>query len=330
MLSIIEDGSEIKRCQGKFEQAFKRVWDKKVYGFAGHMGKASYDERNRFNWSGELGMWGIFEKIVGSRYWNAFGLEEPKEGALRSILTEINFPLKGVDHRVAGVFAKDESGKIFVCHSGRIGGGRPGIGKELFKDNYWGKKVMVSDGEREEEYALIGDVNSSRFPYQVREFILAVDKIKKMGTGEIKKIEPKEKSGFTPEFSGKRRFKLNKEIVSDSDHGYVVGELARLLEAKNLTIGNDRNRDLYILDKKGNILTLFEVKTDTQTGSLYSGVGQLLLNSFLREKRPKLVLVIPEQMDHNIEEGLRGMGIECLTYQLETKGVSFDKHERFY
>ena len=323
MLRIIEDGSEIRQCQGNFEQAFKKLWDKKVYGFAGHMGKTSYDERDRFNWSTELGMWGIFEKIEGSRYWNAFGLEEPKEGALRSILTEINFPLKGVDRRIAGVFAKDESGRIFICHSGKIGGGRPGIGKKLFKDNYRGKKVMVSDGEEEEEFALIGGINSPRLPYQVRAFVLEVDRLKKIGRGEIKRIEPKKKSEFTPEFSGKRRFKLNKEVVSDSDHGYIVGELARLLENKDMAIGNDRNRDLYILNKEGNIQTLFEVKTDIESGSLYSGVGQLLLNSFLLEKRPGLILVIPEQLPPDIEEGLRSIGIKCLNYRFLGKDVTF-------
>lgn len=330
MLKIIEDGSKIRQCQRKFEQTFKKLSDKKIYGFAGHMGRTSYDKRDHFNWSTELGMWGIFEKIEGSRYWNAFGLEKPKEGALRSILTEINFPLKGVDRRIARVFAKDESGRIFVCHSGKIGGGRPGIGKTLFKDNYRGKKVMISDGEREEEFALIGDINSPRLPYQVRDFILEVDRIKKIGIGEIKKIEPKKKIVFTPEFSGKKRFKLNKEIVSDADHGYVVGELARLFEAKKITIGNDRNRDLYILDKEGNISTLFEVKTDMETGSLYSGVGQLLVNSLQEEKRPRLVLVIPQRLPSGMEEGLKSIGVECLGYGLDRKGVRFNNLERFY
>jgi hypothetical protein len=320
MLTIIEDGSEIRRCQGKFELALKKLLGKKVEGFVGHMGAT---REATLNWSRKLGLWAVFDRADGSRFWNAFGLEEPKKGALRSILAEINFPFKGVDRRVAGVFVKGEDEKIFVCHSGRIGGGRLGIGKRLFKDNYRGQEVTVSDGKREEEFALIGDVNSPRFPYQVREFVLEVNRIKKIGTGEIEKIEPRKKSGFTPEFSGKRRFKLSREVVSNCDHGYVVGELARLLGAKNLTIGNDRSRDLYILDKERNILALFEVKTDVSTGSLYSGVGQLLINSLQEESKPRLILVIPKKLVSGMEEGLKSIGIECLTYKLGERDVNF-------
>ena len=320
MLRVIENKNEIRQCQGRFERAFKKVLDKKVKGFVAHRGETS---EAMFNWSEKTGLWAVFKEADRNRFWNAFGLQRPQKNSNYPPLVEINFPFKRTSRRVAGVFVKDDKGNILVCHSGRIGGGRPGIGKSLFEDNYRGGKVAVSDGEEEKEYAIIGDIMSPRFPYQVKEFVLEIDRIKKIGTGEIKKVEPKKKPEFTPEFSGKRRFKLNKEIVSDSDHGYVVGELARLLEAKNLTIGNDRNRDLYILDKEGNILTLFEVKTDIGKGNLYSGVGQLLINSLQEENRPRLILVIPNKLPSNIEEGLKGISVECLPYKLGGKDVNF-------
>ena len=43
-----------------------------------------------------------------------------------------------------------------------------------------------------------------------------------------------------------------------------------------------------------------------------------------------MVLAIPEQLTPDMEVGLKGIGIECLTYKFETKGVKFDKLERFY
>jgi hypothetical protein len=60
----------------------------------------------------------------------------------------------------------------------------------------------VNDGGEEREFALIGDLGSSRFPYQVREYIFEVDRIKSgKGKKADKKISPSG-TGFFPEFSG--------------------------------------------------------------------------------------------------------------------------------
>ena len=61
--------------------------------------------------------------------------------------------------------------------------------------------------------------------------------------------------------------------TSFCDHGIVVKHLRRCLQEQGHSTGKDRFRDLYV-HRKGRITSLFEVKTDTSTASIYSAVGQ--------------------------------------------------------
>jgi 5-methylcytosine-specific restriction protein A len=75
-----------------------------------------------------LGIWLACDVIGKSRYWNAFGTRNPKQNKMVPIGCEINFPLFGIDRRVSGGVAEDETGRLSLVHRGRIGGGRKGIG----------------------------------------------------------------------------------------------------------------------------------------------------------------------------------------------------------
>lgn len=327
MLKIIEDGSEIRRAQDRFKKALAPYWDEAFKGVVGHMGSSW---KTTIHWSKELGIWAGFS-TEHNRYWNGFGAGKPSGSSSNSIVAEINPPLRGIDRTIAGVFVKGNKGKIIICHRGDIRGGRPGVGKTLFINNYRNQFVIVEDGDRQTEVALIGELRSPRLGYQVKEFVSEVSRIKllvKKPTVAVATSKPQ--GGFSPEFTGQKHATINKQITFNCDHGIIVGALARALESQNLIVGNDRNRDLYILDRQGNILTLFEVKTDIGTGSLYSGVGQLLINNLQEEKRPRLILVIRYRLPSKMEEGLKSIGVECLGYSLEKKGVRFNNLERFY
>src|SRR5436309_1681201 len=89
-------------------------------------------------WHADLKLWVLLhpERIV-TRYWCAFGVDDPYPASLLSITCEINPPKIGIDRRCAGLFVKDERRNIFLAHSGKVGGGRAGIGKTAFL-NHWG------------------------------------------------------------------------------------------------------------------------------------------------------------------------------------------------
>ena len=50
-----------------------------------------------------------------------------------SITVETNPPLEGFDRRCAGLFLKDNQGNVILGHTGRVGGGRKGIGMKAFQ-----------------------------------------------------------------------------------------------------------------------------------------------------------------------------------------------------
>lgn len=97
-----------------------------------------------------------------TRYLNTFCLSNKlKIGTSNSIAVEINISSSGYNGRVAGLFARGDDDSIYLLHTGKIGGGRSGIGKEAFLK--WGKfpltSVLLHDNNSIEAI-LIGKLNS--------------------------------------------------------------------------------------------------------------------------------------------------------------------------
>jgi len=76
------------------------------------------------HWARDDGFWWAFEP---RRTRDALLLgHAPDAPAKReSITCEINLPRAGADRKVAGIIATDESGALYLAHSGRMGGSRP-------------------------------------------------------------------------------------------------------------------------------------------------------------------------------------------------------------
>ena len=88
-------------------------------------------------WHEDARLWAVLEPRPPiaehrPRFWFSFGVERPTGKAMLSITVEVNPPHNGVDRRVGGAFLKDEAGRYYVGHSGRVGGGRPGVGQQAF------------------------------------------------------------------------------------------------------------------------------------------------------------------------------------------------------
>jgi hypothetical protein len=114
------------------------------------------------NWRPDLRIWGVFEpkppKSQGRRFWICFGLENPTDRPMLSITVETNPPHEGVDRRVAGAFLEDEQGQVYLAHSGKVGGGRKGVGPNAFLSHYTqGERVFVP--ERGGQLIILGCVS---------------------------------------------------------------------------------------------------------------------------------------------------------------------------
>lgn len=84
----------------------------------------------------DLRFWVVLEECGNeTQTWHVFGrinerLENPN--ATLEHICQINFAYDGQSDSVGGLFAEDDRGHVYVTHSGRVGGGRPGIGKDAF------------------------------------------------------------------------------------------------------------------------------------------------------------------------------------------------------
>jgi hypothetical protein len=127
------------------------------------------------------------------------------------------------------------------------------------------------------------------------------------------------KTSFDDEFSGKKNITINHSGVAICDHGLVVNSLKELLEEKGAHIANDQLRDLYLFNN-GEVEIVFEFKTGFDRQSVYSAIGQLLLNNTTLKPTPKYVMVLPLGLSEEIQSVVRNLNIELLQYEWISDG----------
>lgn len=169
-MEIATDENELANFQRKFIEKLKEM-DTDVNEIM--VGWTGGNLTAEAHYSSKLGIWFVSSEAE-NRYWNAFGVGKPKLTGSNSIIVEINFPFRGRDRRIAGIFIK-ENEKVLVCHSGKIGGGRPDIGYRTFWKEYSGQQIKSPEGEI---FAQIGYLDSDDFPERVKDFVVEVNRIK--------------------------------------------------------------------------------------------------------------------------------------------------------
>jgi hypothetical protein len=176
-MNILTDEKDIASAQKQLESVLESVTNKKVNARLSFKGG---DEEAIVSYSKKYNICFSLVEVKNSHYNNAFRLNEPKENSYVYMTVKIDIPIKGINRRFGGAFARDEKNRIFLIHSGRIGGGKEGIGKKLFFEKYDGELVNVQYGDRISEFAIIGDMESPDFAEKLTKFILKVDNIKKI------------------------------------------------------------------------------------------------------------------------------------------------------
>ncbi len=317
MIEIITDKKIITKYQAVFERKLKSVCKQPINCKLGHLGSSGY---NTVYYSTQLDFW-FTTHGNNNRYWNGFGIGKPEIGKNTSITAEINPPYEGINRSVGGAFGYDSDGEVLVLHRGQIGGGRVGVGKSLFFDNFRGDFDFVNDGDRETYFCVIGALNSKHFPKQVLNFIQEVARIKSLNIENKSRFIDLINFEFREEYAGRMETSRDKATL-DRTHGIVVNALAKILEQKGLKIGNDSQRDLFT-HKNGKIKSLFEFKTSSSTQNLYTGVGQLIIYSIPIKKPVQLILVLPEKLKKEVEIRLSELNIKVLYYNWTNEEIIF-------
>jgi hypothetical protein len=256
-----------------------------------------------------------------SRYWCCFGTADPIKANSLAITGEINPTKEGINRRNAGIFVQDNHGIVYLAHSGKVGGGRKGIGKSTFLSFYRGDNIEeVSWPDHISSSAIIiGRIDSDHLPAQIAHFIHEVERFKEAVITDysLPTPDPSPKTlTFTPEFSGQRkRYTLVSEIEARCDHGVVIEALAEFIKVRGIRFANDQQRDLFLLSSEGAVTHLFELKTDASTSSLYTAIGQLMLHGAAQSTIPKRILILPDVPNERTLSAIRRLNIKIVTYE---------------
>jgi len=176
-LELVTDEKLIKRAVADFTAGFRAaasVHQRQKIGSAG----GNFEDR--VHYVPELGVWGCFGKNE-NRYWQGFGVDRPDRDRSLGITVEINPPCTGIDRKVGGAIARERStGALHLVHRGRIGGGRKGIGAELFWTCFRGGIEMSEPGRNEPARVVaVARIGAPSMARDVATFVHEVARIKR-------------------------------------------------------------------------------------------------------------------------------------------------------
>lgn len=155
------------------------IYSDKLIGFQGG------GHHCQLYWKPDICIWGVFElNIIRNRFWICWGDIHPDDPF--SIVVETNPPFEGINKRVSGSFVKDEKGRIFLSHSGRVGGGRKGIGKKAFCEfsnlANWGI-IHWPDGKTSQNL-ILGEIGKESLLNGIKAFVNEVARFKKWAVSQ--------------------------------------------------------------------------------------------------------------------------------------------------
>lgn len=330
MLFAIADRVEVREAFNKLAKNLRR----RTRPIERHIGYQGGGDTLDAHWSSTLGFWHVLTDelpAAKNRFWCAFGVDDPTESSSLSITLEINPPISGTNRRIAGAFVQDrETRDIYYAHSGKIGGGRKGIGKESFLANYRGKEA-VSDVEWADGQVtpmiVIGAVDDPNLPVHLRRYIDEVIRIKEIvvasgNTAAIQRVRR-----FRPEFAGWKRFNLRGGAMAyKMKHPQVVDALAAQCKKLGFNFGND-TRDLY-LGEPDRPTHVFEVKTDVSSTTIHTAIGQVMYYTALDSTIPHRILVLPSLPKSHTAKVLESLGIEVVKWSEPKAGIRFHDLDR--
>ncbi|MCE5210609.1 MAG: hypothetical protein LLG40_03535 [Deltaproteobacteria bacterium] len=326
MLKVIADQRAIKKYAGQFNRKFKPFVDEQIKVKLGHQG-ASFSAK--IFWSKKLGIWKFSQTVKEVRYWNAFGIGKPGTSCVLSIASEINFPWAQIDRKTGGAFAEDHWGNVFVIHRGKIGGGKKGVGKSLFEQNYRGVWSLMEDGNSISEVAVIGNLKSGRFAPQAAQFVKKIEMMKLSAAESAQTEMDFAEISFREDLIGSEMPLPEDEIVSACDHDLVVNELAAALKRQKIKIGNDMESELFVVDTSENRIShIFEVVTEAKEKNIMAATGKLLLQTSTAAVNPLAVLVLPADKMTHYEQELQGINICVIGFQWQEEKAVFSGLEK--
>jgi len=225
-----------------------------------------------------------------------------------SITCEINLP-HSADRKVAGIIAADDQGTLYLCHSGRMGGSRPGQSKSGFReflaDGVW-RKLAWPDGE-ETEALVIAPLDSPRLTRLLGQF---VDAVRRFKAGE----QPSARTGMCVEPA------ITDSANAACDRRLVDVALHEELAKRGLFGGAE---DLFSL-RGERPQPLFALVADGGPEELAMAVGSLSLASARGGPDVRPILVAPAALADPDSDALQALPFAFVRFRWRGARAVFD------
>ena len=311
-----------------------KVWN----GMVAAMRKgAQYEERvvgsrygadpHRIIMRDDLGIWTTKGGEIKGRRWQHFGiLPLPPRGNI-GITVEINPTLGGSPTSSSGYLAKDSDGSLWICHTGRVGGGREGISKSAFMA--WTDRDsvrMTRKGGAAIDVYPIAQVGSKSMLQQIAEFTHDVAQFKAGAKPRVTRVTPPF-AGSDDESEGRTKVKSRGGYIQVRRHAMIRNALRDLIEQAGYKTARDVQRDI-IVGKAARPDVEFELKPSRDSQSVYTGVGQLLMHNAVAPAKRR-VLVVPSGLPADRLKAIRSLGIDVLAFTVRGRRLTVPDLPKF-
>lgn len=333
MYSLLESEAEITSAQRKLEAAIRQSFKRNATVNIGYPGGTERDAKVITD--GRHWFWPADQQArnrTNPHRLNWFGLM-PQAGVTRVVASvEINTPHEGKNNRVGGFFGRDnDSGRVYLFHSARVGGGTKGVSKEPFLTWSGHRLVEVFDASgKPREGVLVIPIEglgaarpAVRYVDSIAGFKLAVREDKTSTKAFL--ARQSRLRAFYGEAHGRRQGRRSSKIDYVSRHGEVVQALHDWRQATGLRTGqhlfNDVLIDLGLATRSDQLVEVYEVKTSVDRQSVYTAIGQLFVHGDMPNCKRVMVLPGQDELSPDLAKALKRNGVELMRYDLTETAV---------
>lgn len=340
MLNEITDVREIASAQHALERQlnselrYKRT--RKIGYPSGHF---TTDVRFEASSGNDVMWWSGGVSDSGENFFNFIGRGDPQSGAMLTIDLQVNLPARRFSRTHGGAFVRDnDTGEIFVAHRGIVTRGNSRVPKKvLLQEVDVTSRTVTSDVTPYSIDLLIAaPVDTNNLSHELREFALEIRRAANVfgERGSATRHGNRSNSAaaswqkilgdYFEEFSGSRTVVRSGTTTFNWRHGKVVGSLRKALAGRGQCY---KSNLLDLALDMGDRISIFEVKTNASTQSVYTGLGQLFAHGALvkkefPEKKMTRCLVMPARSLSRIHtDTCRALSIEVVTF--EERGADF-------
>jgi hypothetical protein len=340
-LNEIKNAQNVLSNQLKKELPYKR--NRNIgYPSGNFDGKVRFADNNGDNVSWWLGK--IYKSDKGqSVYLNLFGQGNPETTDNLYIDLQFNFPYEKFTRSYGGVFIKDfQSGNIILGHRGIVTRGKSRVRRDILlqEADVTPEKINSSIKPGFTNVFLVTPIHKSGIIWSIRVFAKEIRRAASvvMESNQDSFTHPnrtkrnlsyldEELKDYFDEFMGKTKaYRSGGQIDMDCNHGVIV----RALKDKFKEFGTPhKSRAIDLVIETKDEIHLFEIKTSSNSQSIYTGIGQLYIHSVVlarkfQNKEIIRYLVVPIDIKDNVRNKiLQELNINLIPFEMKNHRVIF-------